>query len=546
MMKSGTDQVAEEQPAPGLSRRSFIGSATAAIAVASVLGKTETAEAAPSGAETVGRRAVAHKLRVQASTIHLTAPLSVQRDNGDERRYPDFRASYSKGLPHNAIGEVDPAAFLALRAAGESEDDAAWEAVPRGGARKQVSPQGSLSFELSGIDGRDTRIAPPPRFASARQAAEMLEVYWQALTRQVSFRDYGTDPVVADAVEELNTVGFSVDPGNLFRGETPGDLVGPYLSQFLWLDVPYGASTIVQRYPTPAPEDFMTGFPEWLAIQNGANPTRRITFGAPTYLYDGRTLGEYVRVDVSFQAFLNAALICLGFGGPALSPTNPYRALDRQAPFVNFGGPEVLHLVTFAARAGLVGAWFQKWAVHRSLRPEAFAGRIHNQVTGVKDYGIHSSATSSEAVTRLLAAHGSALLPMAFPEGSPTHPSFPAGHAAISGACSTVLKAMFDEAFVIPSPKEASVDGSVLDAYAGDLTLGGEFNKLAANISLGRDAAGVHYRADGIDGMKLGEQIAIGILQDYSLTHSERFDGYRLTRFDGRRIEIRGGRVRVL
>ena len=541
-----SDQASPEQSAPGLSRRDFIGSATAAIAVATVLGKSETAEAAPTAGETAGRRAEAHRLRVKASKRHLTARLPLQTDNGDELRYADFRSSYSKGLPHDAIGEVDPAAFLALRAAGESNSGAAWEAVPLGGARKQVSPQGSLSFELSGIDGRDTRIDPPPRFESAEHAAEMVEVYWQALTREVPFRQYGSDPLVADAVDELNAIGFSVDSGNLFRGETPGDLVGPYVSQFLWLDVPYGASTIVQRYPTPAPEDFMTDFPEWLAIQNGANPTRSITFGTPTYIHDGRTLGEYVRVDVSFQAFLNAGLICLGFGGAALSPTNPYRTLDKQAPFVNFGGPEILHLVTFASRAALIGAWFQKWAVHRWLRPEAFAGRIQNQVTGVKNYDVHPNAASSGAVMRLMFENGSALLPMAFPEGSPTHPAFPAGHGALAGACATVLKAFFDEQFEIPNPQEATVDGSSLDGYAGTLKLGGEFDKLAANIAIGRDTAGVHYRADGIDGILLGEQIGIGILRDYSVTHSEQFDGYQLTRFDGRQISIQNGRVSVL
>jgi hypothetical protein len=40
---------------------------------------------------------------------------------------------------------------------------------------------------------------------------------------------------------------------------------------------------------------------------------------------------------------------------------------------------------------------------------------------------------------------GSALLPMAFPEGSPTHPAYGAGHATVAGACVTILKAWFKE-----------------------------------------------------------------------------------------------------
>ena len=35
----------------------------------------------------------------------------------------------------------------------------------------------------------------------------MGEVYWQALTRDVPFAEYGKDPVIADAVDDLN--GFS-------------------------------------------------------------------------------------------------------------------------------------------------------------------------------------------------------------------------------------------------------------------------------------------------------------------------------------------------
>jgi hypothetical protein len=40
--------------------------------------------------------------------------------------------------------------------------------------------------------------------------------------------------------------------------------------------------------------------------------------------------------------------------------------------------------------------------------------------------------------------------------------------------------------------------------YAGPaLTVGNELNKLASNIALGRDAAGVHYRSDGVQGIRL-------------------------------------------
>jgi hypothetical protein len=90
----------------------------------------------------------------------------------------------------------------------------------------------------------------------------------------------------------------------------------------------------------------------------------------------------------------------------------------------------------------------------------------------------------------------------------------------------TVLKALFNESFVFPSPVIASDDGLSLVPYTGaPLTVGGELNKLASNISLGRDAAGVHYRPDGVEGIKLGEAIAIPILQDTATLYNEAFPG---------------------
>jgi hypothetical protein len=115
-----------------------------------------------------------------------------------------------------------------------------------------------------------------------------------------------------------------------------------------------------------------------------------------------------------------------------------------------------------------------------------------------------------------------------------SHPSYPAAHAAIAGAGVTMLKALFNESFVIPNPVVASDDGPSLLPYTGaPLTVGDELNKLAANIALGRDAAGVHYRSDGIEGIKQGEAIAVSILRDTATIYHEQFPGFTLTRFDG-------------
>jgi hypothetical protein len=110
-----------------------------------------------------------------------------------------------------------------------------------------------------------------------------------------------------------------------------------------------------------------------------------------------------------------------------------------------------------------------------------------------------------------------------------------------------VLKAFFDEGFIITDPVEATDDGMRLEPWRGEaLTLGGEIDKLAANIALAGDAAGVHFRSDSARGLRLGEEAAIGLLVDYSRTYNERFEGFVVTKFGGTKVEIANGAVRTV
>ena len=472
-----------------------------------------------------------------------------------------FYASFTKTLPHDAFGEVDPSAYRQLLRAERTGKSADFDRIPLDpvAARTLANPQGGYRFPLVGLDGFATRMRPAPSFRSAESAAEMGEVYWQALTRDVPFHRYDTDASIGAALNDLNGFSEPVGPregglvtaGTLFRGPTPGDLTGPYLSQFLWKDVPYGSSVIEQRYEKPLPfEDTMVDRANWLHVQRGGAPAEALAFDPVLrYLYDNRSLGEYVHRDVLFQAYFNAALILLGYGSAAIDPGNPYFNGDitNQGAFTSLGGPYVIDLVTQAGNLGLNGAWYHKWMEHRRLRPEAFGGRLHFLKTGQRSYEIHPDLLNSAGVAEAFSRHGTYFLPMAFPEGSPTHPSYPAGHATVAGACTTTLKAFFDEDFVLPDPVVSNDDGTALDAWGGaDLTIGGELNKLASNISLGRDAAGVHYRSDGIDGLLVGEQQAIALLQDSSVALNEDFSGFTLTKFDGTKIRILEGRVETV
>jgi hypothetical protein len=206
----------------------------------------------------------------------------------------------------------------------------------------------------------------------------------------------------------------------------------------------------------------------------------------------------------------------------------------------------------------LRAVWWQKWGVHRRLRPEEYGGRVHNHVTGARYYPLHPSIVNSLQGGGLSPYYGqwwekfpnSYLLPQAYPEGAPTHPAYGAGHSTGSGALATILKAFFDDTAPIENPVVPSADGMSLLPYtgwdAGQMTVGGELNKLAGNISLFRNAAGVHWRSDYTESLPLGEAIAIRLLQEMTLGFNEDAAFFELTRFDGVRIRIFDGKVEAV
>ena len=120
------------------------------------------------------------------------------------------------------------------------------------------------------------------------------------------------------------------------------------------------------------------------------------------------------------------------------------------------------------------------------------------------------------------------------------HPAYGAGHATVAGACVTILKAFFDHRYVLPGPYVYPAPcGTKLEIAEGtpDLTIEGELNKLASNISIGRNWAGVHYFTDYSESVRMGEDIAIGILEEQKLTYGENFS-MSVPRFDGTTIRI--------
>lgn len=510
------------------------------------------------------RRLNAKEIRIKNAEFEFQENHPVQANNGDETRYAqqNYFANYSKGLPHNMLGEVDAAAYEQLVFATQTGIHSEYEKIPMGtvGGRKLTNPQAGWNYDLEGGDAQSYAIPPAPQFASAEAAAEMVELYWMALARDVCFEDYDTNPIIANAVNDLNNMtdyrGKGPAPGsvttaNIFRSDAPGNLSGPYISQFLLRDIPYGSLCIKQKQKTAQTgKDYLTDYNIWLKAQNGENlaipydPCNKLSTDAgvyeqtPQYIRNLRDLATYVHFDALYEAYLNACLILLGMNAP-FDKGNPYHNSKTQTGFGTFGGPHILSLVTEVATRALKAVWHQKWDVNRRLRPEAFGGRVHNHKKGNQIYPIHTDLLNSQALVETENKFSSYLLPQAFAEGSPTHPAYGAGHATVAGACVTILKAWFDESYVMPKPVVAHCNGLSLIPYTGSdkLTVGGELNKVAANIAIGRNGGGVHYWTDYVASRKLGEDIAISILQEHKATYNEA--GYfSLNKFDGTTIKI--------
>jgi hypothetical protein len=89
-------------------------------------------------------------------------------------------------------------------------------------------------------------------------------------------------------------------------------------------------------------------------------------------------------------------------------------------------------------------------------------------------------------------------------------------------------------------------DGTALTAFdpSGDtaLTVEGEINKLVENVGIGRLFAGVHWRSDHQEAVKLGEAVALSILCNQRNLYNEEFE-MRLRRYDGTWVRIRPGSI---
>ncbi|QKF94637.1 haloperoxidase PAP2-like protein [Fadolivirus algeromassiliense] len=490
-------------------------------------------------------------------------------ENAEELKYKNYNYNglFHKGLQHDSNGTLlNPLEYEKMRDAILSNDQVKLATVQlaTGSQMKLVNPLASLATMLVGAPQCALKIANPPTLHDDAGAADMVEVYAHVVARDVEFRNYGTDAAIANLLlpthmNEPSVLanmrnkpilsGGQFTAKNLFRGISSDELIGPYISQFVYLDVPIGIGKVPQAYTVPLARyasrvEWGVTKTEAVNMQNGLISSQPGTLAAdPTkrYIYTGRALAELVHNDPAFHIYYAAALI---LGGLGASPNPSFPVYPNQASFITgAGGPGVQCALAEVTGMALKHAWYWKWQCFRGIRPEGFALAIDNVKTGTianpGNYDISNVVLNNGVLPDIVAINNawvpgnSHTLAVCYKEGSPTHPTYTSGHATIAGAACTILKIFYDcdkawaslpgvqtgvLSSLIPGPVEPAAGGATLVAYtgadAGGMSIWGEINKLASNISIGRNWAGVHYRQDAIEGMLLGEQIAIKYMED--------------------------------
>lgn len=567
------DVCGDKQSKSEVNRRKFLQGAAVTAALATVPlfgGKGSRAEASVINYRAPKRSNKSFQFRVDTAQAEKI-DIGVLPDNGDGAKFADHSALWHKSIVHDDLEIVNEAAwnsFIKALGSGKFED---FQNITVGNPGSTNftgtlnGPMASFALDLQGLDSHATNIPPSPSVTSAQEAAEAVEHYWGALVRDVSFIDYASHPLVAQAVNDMNRLSFvrsgnvvgtpfPVTPQNLFRGQSfkgDGNVQGPFISQFMIQPTFYGAQPLGQQLQAFVPgQNFMTDVDEFKRVQNGEVPRTDLVFDSTLrFIHAGHSLSAFTHVDALHQAYFTAALVLLGINTP-LNPGNPYNGSRSQHGFGTFGGPDILGTIPEMATRALKASWFHKWIINLRHRPENYGALVHAALTNRRPFpqaagALHNDVFNSAALPIVHQKFGTFLLPQAFPEGAPAHPCYPTGHGTVGGACIAALRFFFDGSQPIrplllaagSDVMQGNSDGSELVPYTGadrdELTIDGELQKLAWNVTTGHGIhSGIHFRSSNFFSIQLGEQVALSVLQDRAGCYDEPFT-IKLKKFDG-------------
>lgn len=227
------------------------------------------------------------------------------------------------------------------------------------------------------------------------------------------------------------------------------------------------ADTLVPRYA--AKKDYMTTERSYKSVMAG-DAKKEIKSGNRKNIVTLRDAASYVHSDDPFVLWGNVAMSLMMYKVPqrTQSRINDHDG-EGQSRFTVFGGPFLKGIIGHAILMSGPVSFANKWDA-MVPRPEQLHFEWLNE-----------------------------FLPMAYPEGSPMHPSRPAMHSFAALVCCYVLLALFDGHHELPNGR----------------TVEEELILLADNVGYFRVFAGVHYQSDHDDSIETAKKVAEQIVRPF-------------------------------
>jgi hypothetical protein len=504
---------------------------------------------------------------------------------------PNFRGVYSKGFPGHtgggASGPIGPEPVLYQTFLnGIKNKDLNVINTYAISAPRLVDPYCLFDVEYEGIYRASYNLPLAPSMLSPQGQAEMLEVYSMSILRD--FHTVLLDPSdsrysdlsdsswtqaktrVLDQCAKLTGSGFVIPvnyigaptqsgiitPSVLYRGNTKGDLIGPYMSQFFYYAAFPGNQYINQNYLVPDLSWNVIDFSKnalnikksnFVSLWNGGPGQTGGNF-ALRYISTMHDVSIYINKDEVWQAFFTTASILIDRG-----VRNGFYMKKRGTGgrFVNLGTVDLFTLMLKAMKQAMNACWVWKWQ-QMKIRPEemAYQTNLHKNFGYTLDFSgsyINSSILDDISNNNF----GNYYLPLAYSSGCPGHPAYPAGHATFACALGTIVKAWFNcestiEGYVpvVTTAPYNITSGTSLEVYkyagsgaTGVFLINDEIDKMVSNCGYSRAMAGVHYRSDCDAGFTIGENAAISTLQQEVYKYDDIIN-FRFRKRDGTIINI--------
>lgn len=288
------------------------------------------------------------------------------------------------------------------------------------------------------------------------------------------------------------------------------------ISQYLLQGYSIGAMEISQVMVTEPVQDYGLTLEASEAITVEGLPQRAQGEPRRRLIQTKSDLASFVHRDKTEQ--YQGAVFINGQNGVKLHPQSPVHHREDHADFVHFSDVHICGLLGYVTHRLLAAAFWAK-GQYNAGRPEEIARafelqRLGRSVTiGADAYEVFKA---DPVVQAYFEKYGTYLLNLRFPEGSPIHSRFPAGHNWVATGLCFTLSYWYDRNSELPV-FEASSDRRARDT-GRKTTVGAELDLLRDNIGHGRDMAGVHLPEDS-SGVGIGEianLIAAEAIREYN------------------------------